>query len=116
MAIHRHATNPNPNILLRQVKKMIVPEHITHACHQVVVSLYLRFHSTTLNTPHRQMATPQIRAHTNRTPIDNTRDNIEMKEAINKIMEEVVRNRWLSPSPRRGNEPQLLADIAEEER
>jgi hypothetical protein len=116
VAIHRHATNPNPNILLRQVKKMIVPEHITHACHQVVVSLYLQFHSTTLNTPHRQMATPQIRAHTNRTPIDHTRDNIEMTEAINKIMEEVVRNRWLSPSPRRGNEPQLLADIVEEER
>jgi hypothetical protein len=39
-----------------------------------------------------------------------------MTEAINKIMEEVVRNRWLSPSLRRGNEPQLLADIAEEER
>jgi hypothetical protein len=39
-----------------------------------------------------------------------------MTEAISKIMEEVVRNRWLSPSQRRGNEPQLLADIAEEER
>jgi hypothetical protein len=115
VVIHRHATHLSPNTLLRQVKKMIVPEHITHACHQVVVSLYLQFHSTTLNTPHRQMATPQIRAHTNRTPIDPPR-NIEMTEAISKIMEEVVRNRWLSPSQRRGNEPQLLADIAEEER
>jgi hypothetical protein len=116
VAIHRRATNPSLNILLRQAKKMIVPEHITHVCHQAVASLYLQFHNTTLNTPRRRMAIPRIHAHTNKTPIDPTRDHIEMTEATSKIMAEVVRNRWLSPSPRRDNEPQLLADIAEEER
>jgi hypothetical protein len=95
VAIHRHTINPSPNIL-RQAKKMIVPKHITHTYHQAGASLYLQFHSTTLNTLHRQVA--------------------EMTEAISKIIAEVVRSRWLSSCPRRGNEQQLLADIAEEER
>ena len=116
MVIHRPATNLSPNIPLRQAKKMIVPEHIIHECHQAVASLYLRFHNTILNTLRRKMATLQIHAYTNKTLIDPTQGLTGMTGAISKTMAEVVRSRWLSPNPHRGKEPQLLADIAEEER